>query len=152
MEIEVIRFGRGVNSTISEIVVDGLAEDFILEDRDRGLSQSMELEDIQREKIYGKTAIPTGRYQVIITYSNRFKKKLPLLVGVPGFEGIRIHSGNKHEDTEGCLLPGLNYRKSGMDYLVGASRVASGDLQTKIEWALFRKEKVWLTIRTKYTN
>jgi len=152
MEIVVTRLARGVNSTLSTFETDGkfIGGQFMLEDRDRGLRSEMPLEEIIREKVYGKTAIPTGRYQVIISYSNRFKKKLPLLVDVPGFAGIRIHSGNKHDDTEGCLLPGANYQKSGFDYLVGASRIASSELQRKIESALLRKEQVWLTIQTNY--
>ena len=52
----------------------------------------------------GKGAIPAGRYRVIVTYSPRFKKELPVLVKVPGFEGIRIHGGTKPEHSAGCIL------------------------------------------------
>lgn len=71
--------------------------------------QCFTLEDTVRQngiKIYGRTAIPEGQYEVIVNYSNRFKRPLPLLLDVPDFDGIRIHPGNTEEDTLGCILVG----------------------------------------------
>jgi hypothetical protein len=59
-------------------------------------------------KIPKETAIPYGIYKVIITYSGKFQREMPLLNDVPQYQGIRIHSGNTEVDTEGCLLVGEN--------------------------------------------
>ena len=79
-----------------------------LEDTDRGLTQSMTEQQIGSKKVYGETAIPTGTYRIIISYSNKFKKQMPLLLNIPGFAGIRIHSGNTEKDSLGCILVGKN--------------------------------------------
>jgi len=62
--------------------------------------------EISKIKVYAQTAIPTGKYQIVMTYSSKFKKVMPLLLNVPGFAGIRIHSGNTADDTEGCIITG----------------------------------------------
>lgn len=79
-----------------------------LEDTDRGLDDAMPLEEIKDRKVYGKTAIPTGVYNVILNYSPKYKKVMPLIQNVKGFEGIRIHSGNTDKDSLGCILVGKN--------------------------------------------
>ena len=65
------------------------------------------LEDTVREsKVQGKTAIPAGRYKVVLSMSNRFKKLMPEVLNVPNFSGIRIHAGTTEADTDGCILVG----------------------------------------------
>ena len=72
------------------------------------------IEDVVRElnsdkdKVYGETAIPEGTYNVSITYSPKFKRKLPLLHDVPYFTGIRIHRGTTEKDSSGCIIVGEN--------------------------------------------
>jgi len=141
MELKLIRKERTEESTIGELSINGVHECFVLEDKDRGLTQSMTLEEIKAGKVHGKTAIPAGRYEVAITFSNRFQKYLPLLINVPGYEGIRIHPGNKAEHTEGCLLPG---KTRGIN-VVGESRKAFADLFAKLK-AVEKREKVFIEI------
>lgn len=96
------------NYTIGKLLINGDYFCDVLEDKVRGLSSDMTAEQIAKIKVHSQTAIPIGTYKITLTYSNRFKKILPLLNDVPGFEGIRIHSGNTSADTEGCLLVGQN--------------------------------------------
>lgn len=107
MELKLVRKTFLQDRTIGDIYIDGNLFCQILEDTDRGLDSSMSLEEIRKIKVFGKTAIPTGKYPVVLSYSNRFQTVLPEVLYVPGYRGIRIHPGNRPEDTEGCLLPGL---------------------------------------------
>ena len=108
MELLVVRYNKKPNYTIGKLFIDGEYFCDTLEDTDRGLSNTMPTSHIQAEKRKGTTAIPTGRYLMELTVSPRFGRTLPILIGVKGFEGIRIHRGNNHEDTEGCILVGEN--------------------------------------------
>ena len=94
-------------------------------------------------KVKGKSAIPEGRYAVVITYSPKFKDWLPLLVNVPKFEGIRIHAGNSVKDTQGCILVGEN-RVVGK---VLNSRKCVDLVKEKIVEAKDKGEGVWIEIR-----
>ena len=98
-------------------------------------------------KVKGRSAIPEGRYAVVISYSPKFKAWLPILLGGPEFnrkwQGIRIHAGNCSEDTEGCILVGKN-REVGK---VLDSRIWVHRLKQKIVEAKDRGEAVWITIK-----
>ena len=108
MEIKLVRKYRNSNYCIDKLYVNGVYFSDALEDPDRGLTDEMPLEEIKKIKIKGNTCIPYGIYNVTITYSAKFKRKLPLINNVKGFDGIRIHSGNTPIDTSGCILPGFN--------------------------------------------
>jgi hypothetical protein len=126
MNLVLKRLHKTENSTVGELTVDGLF-------------QCYTLEDIEREvKVKSETAIPKGTYKVIINRSNRFKRLLPLLIDVPGFEGIRIHSGNSNHDTEGCILVG----ETRSEDFIGKSRKAFNALFEKMKKA----ESITITI------
>lgn len=107
MEIVVRRIALKPTYTIGKMYIDGKYFCDTLEDTVRDLNKNGKFDNGEK-KIYGKTAIPYGKYDVKWTYSNKFKKYMPLLMNVPSFEGIRIHSGNTAEDTQGCILVGEN--------------------------------------------
>lgn len=104
--------------TLGNLFVDGKYFCDTLEDKDRGFDDSMSLDNINSKKIYGKTAIPKGTYEITLdVVSPKFKDrtwakfcngKLPRLINVKGYEGVLIHVGNKAEDTLGCILVGQN--------------------------------------------
>ena len=108
MKLKLVRKWRKEAYTIGDLYVDGKWFCNVIEDKDRGLDDSMTVREILNKKVKGETAIPTGHYNIEITYSPKYKRMMPLLIGVKGFSGIRIHSGNTSKDTEGCLLVGKN--------------------------------------------
>jgi hypothetical protein len=132
MKIQVVRTQCGATCTIGEMLVDGEHECWTLEDVVRPDGAA---------KVFGQTAIPYGTYPVVITFSPHFQRDLPLLVGVPNFEGVRIHPGNTAADTEGCLLVGTGKTASS----VTGSRDAFNALFPKIGNAIRRGEDVSIT-------
>ncbi|HEY7169600.1 MAG TPA: DUF5675 family protein [Vicinamibacterales bacterium] len=131
MELMLLREPSADGCTIGKLSVDGGFECFTLEDIIRN-----------GPKVADQTAIPPGRYRVDITMSHRFGRMLPELVGVPGFEGIRIHPGNTAADTSGCILVG----QSRANDSISSSRLAMEQLQRKIAGALARNQGVFITI------
>lgn len=100
------------------------------------------LEDVIRDvKIKHETCISSGRYEMILSVSNKFKVLLPLLLNVPEFEGIRIHAGNTNKDTSGCILVGTKIKG---DSILN-SRIALNKLMSVLT-VLPKKEKIYITI------
>jgi hypothetical protein len=108
MKLTLQRRFRGEDYTIGSLYVNGEYFCDTLEDVDRGLTQSMSLEEIKQIKIPHETAIPTGEYKVTVNLSPAKKRMLPRLLDVPGFSGILIHRGNTKSDSSGCILVGEN--------------------------------------------
>lgn len=108
MNILVRRIAKRDTYTIGRMYIGTKYFCDVLEDKDRGLTQSTPLSDIKRIKVQNETAIPVGTYKVVVNRSPKFGRNLPRLLDVPGFDGILIHRGNTNKDTSGCLLVGEN--------------------------------------------
>lgn len=148
MELNLIRDTFTDKSTIGKLYVDNKFECYMLEDTDRGLDSKMNLDILNHLKKFGVTAIPYGRYEITITKSERFSMLrgkptfLPLLNDTPGYGGVRIHTGNRPEDTEGCILPCTKVSKDlGID-----STTSFNNLFKKISDSIKKNEKVFITI------
>jgi hypothetical protein len=131
MKLLLRRFEFTDESTIGELLINDVFTCYTLEDVVR-----------TGPKVYGKTAIPEGVYRVIIDYSHKYKRLMPHILTVPGFTGIRIHSGNTADHTEGCILVGWT---KGKDF-VGQSKDAFNALYPKIEKAFLAKEDIFITV------
>lgn len=138
MELKLNRIFLGSSATIGELLVNDKYLCDTLEDRVRP----------EGEKVYGKTAIPEGTYEVKLTHSPRFKKILPEILNVPNFSGIRIHSLNKAEESEGCIGVG---EWNGKDTnWISNSRKAFNKLFAILQEASDRGEKITITINNSW--
>lgn len=120
MKLLLKRIAKKDTYTIGKLFIDDAFFCNTIEDKDRGLKQTMPLSVIKSMKVQNETAIPTGTYTIVLnTISPRFGTKdfymknanggrLPRLLNVPGFEGVLIHAGNTAEDSAGCIIVGEN--------------------------------------------
>lgn len=131
MKIKLIRDTFTDKSTTGQLFVDDVFECYVLEDVVR-----------DGEKVYGKTAIPYGLYELTIDYSPKYDRPMMHVLDVPGFQGIRIHSGNDADDTEGCLIVGRMRRQN----WVGESKLAYAPLFQKVREVVNAKEKIIIEV------
>lgn len=106
IQIKVVRDTFTENATIGKMYINGQYFAETLEDKERGLNQSLPLEENKRLKVKGQTCIPYGKYKGIVNVSPSKKRLLPRLLNVPAFDGILIHKGNTNADSFGCILVG----------------------------------------------
>lgn len=132
---------KGPNYTIGTLSIDGEWFSDTLEDPDRDLNQNGKF-DNGEFKVYGNTCIPYGKYKIVLNYSNKFKRVLPLLLDVPNFEGIRIHRGNTPKDTLGCILVGENKIKGQVINSTIYEQTLISILQSEIK----TNREVWIEI------
>lgn len=135
MILELLRDEEAPSKTFGKLFVDGKYFGETLEDKDRDLEAG-------GEKVYGETAIPRGRYRVRVSMSRRFKREMPEVLDVPGFEGVRIHGGNTEEDTLGCPLLGQVRTATGVANCKGIN----DRLLLTLKAAEQRGEEIWLEV------
>lgn len=153
MDLTLNRFAKKASYTIGNLYIDGKFFCNTLEDTDRGLDNSMDINKIKELKKPSITAIPKGVYNITLdVYSPKFgsqafykevcKGKLPRLLNVKGFDGILIHAGNTNKDTSGCILVGMNTIKG----QVTDSREYFRKLYIKLKEARDREEALTIKI------
>jgi hypothetical protein len=153
MEILLERFARAGNTTLGRYYINNARQHYILEDKDRDLHASMPLTEIASIKIWGKTAIPVGIYEVTMRWSPNFRAYLPYITGIPGFDLVMFHIGNWHTDTDGCLLPGRGYQmQENGDYMVTDSGTVIKPLVKLISDTVDSKERIWLHVVQNYAG
>ena len=99
IRLPTIYVAGGEGFTPGDLYVDGLRTGYTCEDEDRRLEDN-------GEKVYGRTCIARGVYDLEVSFSMRFQRELPAVLGVESFTGIRIHGGNRAEASLGCILLG----------------------------------------------
>lgn len=92
--LTLVRTDAQDDRTLGELLLNGVRFCYTLEDQVRPAGV----------KVKGKTAIPAGLYRVKLTMSPKFGRITPQIMDVESFDGVRMHGGNKPEDTEGCPL------------------------------------------------
>lgn len=154
MELMIDRAWKKDTYTISRLYIDGIRFYEVLEDKDRGLKQTDPIYYIRSKKVFGETAIPSGRYEVTLDvvspkyaalswYKSLCGGRMPRLVSVPGFDGILIHPGSSALDSSGCLLIGRNTVKGRLT----SSRDTFKMFYQKLFAAKKKGQKIFITIK-----
>lgn len=157
MKVNVVRRYNNSKYCIGDLYVDGVWISNTIEDTDRGLDDSMSVNDIRKKKVYAKTAIPTGTYDLTIDIiSPKFYQKpyyksfcngyVPRVLNVKGFDGILIHKGVNQNSSAGCLIVGYNTIKG----QVTNTQQAFEKLYQLFKQAKNKKEKMTITYERTY--
>ncbi len=158
MKIELVRIYTCPTYTIGKLYVNGEYVCDTVEDTDRGLDQSMTVEEIKKRKVYRQTAVPTGTYKVAMNvqspkfaqmayYKNYCNGFMPRILYVPGFDGILIHCGSSANSSAGCLIVGYNTIKG---KVTDSKKAWEKLMKNYLTQAKMRGEEITITITRKY--
>lgn len=134
--------------TLGILRYDGKDFGFACEDPDRGLEQAMTQAELARRKIKGRTCIAGGVHPIVLANSAKYGPNT-LTILSPGHRLVRIHPGNDEDDTEGCLLPGLELLP--LNAGVGKSKLAVDWLESKLVPHLLGGGDAFIRIRRDLT-
>jgi len=105
----------------------------------------------------GKSCIPPGgrgqeiEYRLAYTYSPKYRRKMWLVEGVEGRSGVRIHAGNyagfDESDSEGCLLPCLDWADLDKDGDMDGARSREAMQRLESELRPFEESGVPFVVR-----
>lgn len=141
IELAIQRIKLLDSSTLGLLSYPGTGPEFFtLEDKVRELPGV----PVEQWKLPQITAIPIGRYRVVMDMSSRFNREMPHLLDVPGFTGVRIHAGNTAVDTEGCPL--IGFSASIMTGSISQSAPAAFAFYDKLREFL-KQSEVWISIK-----
>lgn len=153
MDIRIERTWKKDAYTIGKCYINNVFFSNTMEDKDRELTDTMPLSEIKQRKVYGETAIPSGTYNLQMSYSPKFSSKtwaakyqgkVLEIPNVKGFSGVRIHPLNKASESLGCIGLGKNNVK-GM--ITDSVNYYYEFLDEYILPAIQRGEKITLTIK-----
>lgn len=154
MELLVIRRWPKPTYCIGALYIDGVRFHETLEDKDRGITQDMPTTEIYKKKVYGYTAIGKGRYRIDMnSVSPKFKNRnwaakyggrVPEILDVKCFSGVRIHPGSDASSTAGCICVGENKVRG---KLINSQKTYFELMDNYLEPARLRGEEIWLTIK-----
>lgn len=164
MQLKIKRNYVSENSCVSDFFINDVKEVFILEDKVRDLDHNGKNE----VKIYGKSAIPFGKYKVVLQKFGRIHESYLKkdwaksghpgfekiyrgqihIVGIQDFDGVHIHIGTKIDDTLGCPLTGTVAHIEHDPYTVSQSTDAYCKVYPRIADAIEKSEGgfIWLTV------
>lgn len=134
MDLVLRRRRSSATTTIGDLSIDGIAFSQTLEDPVRAGGV----------KVVGETAIPAGRYRLVLSMSTRFKKLMIEVLAVPGFTGVRVHAGRTAKDTLGCILVGRWFPETPEE--LRDSPAVKDALNHRVVEPLFRGEDVWISV------
>lgn len=122
MEIKVVRKEFADTYCMGELYINDKFFCYTMEDKDRGVTEGDSLSEIKEVKVPKRTAIPYGDYRIMLSFSKKLKRFLPLVLDVPGFKGIRIHKGSTEDWSSGCILVGMERTARKLKNIVEAEK------------------------------